>query len=77
VGKVLKAKGKIQDAEPKQLPLETVGGMLSNLVKDLGYYMFAANSRTRPHRAQKLFGYEATHPSFWEVLEADVVACCD
>ena len=78
VGKILKAQGKIEDAEPKQLPTETVASMLgSRGVKDLGLYMFAANSRTRAHRAEKLFGYKAKHPSFWDTVEADVLATLD
>ena len=78
VGRILEAQGKIEDAEPKQLPTETVAGMMSERgVKDLGLYMFAANSRTRAHRAEKLFGYKATHPSFWDTMEADVIATLD
>jgi hypothetical protein len=73
----LKSKGKVQDSEPKQLPMEKVQAMLSRRIKDLGLYMFAANSRTRPHRAEKLFGYKAKHPSLWECIEADVGASVD
>ena len=77
VGKILKAHGRIDDAEPKQLPLDTVKAMLSEQyrVEDIGAYMFAANSRTRAHRATKLFGYEPKGPRLWDTIEADLLAC--
>lgn len=45
--------------------------------KDIAYYMFASNSRTRADRASKLFGYEGKQPSFLDTVEADMKACCD
>ncbi|KAK3708977.1 hypothetical protein LTR37_011141 [Vermiconidia calcicola] len=76
VGGILESHGRIEDAEPKQLPLDTVRDMVSSWgIKDLGVYMFAANSRTRADRAAELFGYEPKAPSLWETMEADVLAC--
>lgn len=74
-GKILQNHGRLEDAEPKQIPLDTVRGMFSErAVKDLGLYAFAANSRTRADRATKLFGYTPKAPDFWQSLEADLVA---
>lgn len=72
----MKSHNRIDTAEPKQLPLETVSDMLSDWkVPDIGAYMFAANSRTRAHRAPKLLGYEPKAPSLWDSMEADLLAC--
>jgi hypothetical protein len=48
--------------------------MSDRAIKGLGVYMFAANSRTRAHRAAKLFGYEPKSASLWDSMEADLVA---
>lgn len=75
-GKILEAKGIVSDAEPQQIPDQKVDAMLSSWgVPHLGTYMFAANSRTRAHRAAKLFGYEGKSPSLWDTMEADLLAC--
>ncbi|KAK4498257.1 hypothetical protein PRZ48_010914 [Zasmidium cellare] len=43
-------------------------------VPHLGTYMFGANSRSKADRAGKNFGYEASAPGLWEVLEEEVRA---
>ena len=76
VGKVLKSHGRLNDAEPKQLPLDTVNGMMKSWgYPGIGSYMFAANSRSRADRAQNLFGYQPKAPSLWETMGADLLAC--
>jgi hypothetical protein len=77
VGKILSTHGLLEATEPKTMSLEQVNGMLGHRLRgfaSLGAYMFAANSRTRPHRAEKLFGYAASAPTFWDTLEDDVLA---
>lgn len=77
-GKILKSHGRIQDAEPKQLPLETVSDMIKRPSgKTIGTYMFAANSRTKSERAPKVLGYEPEAPSLWETMEADLLAAIE
>jgi hypothetical protein len=38
----------------------------------LARYLFASNSRTRPERAEKLFGYKGEAPGLLESLESEV-----
>jgi nucleoside-diphosphate-sugar epimerase len=76
VGKILKRHGRVEDANPIQLPLEQVSSMVAHYsLKDLGAYMFAANSRTKADRAEKLLGYKPEHPNLWDAMEADLLAC--
>ncbi|KAF8216551.1 NAD(P)-binding protein [Mycena galopus ATCC 62051] len=78
-GKILKAHGRLDTAEPKGVSLDTVKGMMSEASKagypGLGTCVFAGNSRTRADRATKLFGYEPKALSLWEAMEADLRAC--
>lgn len=75
-GKVLKKLGVVQDEQPKQRSVEEVAGMLGQYgVKDIALYMYAANSRTRADRAEKVLGYKPQAPSIWESLEGDLRAC--
>lgn len=75
-GKVLQKHGALQTAEPKQVPLEQIDGMLSDWgLPHLGTYMFAANSRSKADRAAKKLGYSPTAPGLLETLESDFVAC--
>ncbi|WPH00457.1 NAD(P)-binding protein [Acrodontium crateriforme] len=75
-GKILKATGVLSDAEPCKIADQEVDTMLDSWsIPHLGTYMFAANSRTRAHRAAKLFGYEGKSLSLWEAMEADLSAC--
>ncbi|EIN03917.1 NAD(P)-binding protein [Punctularia strigosozonata HHB-11173 SS5] len=70
--KCLHAKGLILSPEPKQLSIEEIDGLLSDWkIPGIARYLFAGNSRTRPDRATKLFGYTSTAPTLWDVLEAD------
>lgn len=73
-GRILKAKGVLADDKPKQLSLQSVREMLPGYRSygELGVYLFASNSRTRPHRAERLFGYKASQPGIWDVIEAEV-----
>jgi len=65
----------IAKEEPKQCSLEEVGGMLAHYgLKGIGLYMYAANSRTRADRAQKVLGYKPNAPDLWETMEADLLA---
>lgn len=74
-GTVLKSHGIIETAEPKSVSLDQARGMMSEWgYSDIGTYMFAANSRTRAHRAQKVLGYEPKAPTLWEAMEADLLA---
>ncbi|KAK5169040.1 uncharacterized protein LTR77_006349 [Saxophila tyrrhenica] len=74
-GRILKDQGRIESEEPMQVSLDQVNTMLGDRMPGLGTYMFAANSRTRADRAKKLFGYEPSHPSLWDTMEADLLAC--
>jgi hypothetical protein len=78
-GKILKAQGRIENAEPKQVSVDDTRAMLKDYSRlpDLGAYMFAANSRSRADRAKKLFGYEPKGASLWDTMEADIVACLE
>ena len=74
VGKILVAQGVIETAEPRQIPIRKLDEMVPHRFAKLGVYLFASNSRTSPHRAEQLFGFKATAPSFWDVVESDVLA---
>jgi hypothetical protein len=39
---------------------------------DLGFYMFANNSRAKADRARKELGYVPKAPSLWEVVQSDL-----
>ena len=74
-GKIFKKHGVLENEEPKQLSVDQVNGMLSHYkVPGLALYMYAANSRTRADRANKVLGYEPRAPTIWETMEADLLA---
>jgi hypothetical protein len=63
----------IASAEPEHLSLEESDGIMSDWgIPKISRYMIAANSRTRSDRAAKLFGYSASAPTVWDVLEEDM-----
>lgn len=73
-GKILKKHGVIKDEEPVQVSTEQLDAMMKlPRFPKLARYMFASNSRTRPHRAEKLFGYKGTAPTLLESLEEDIM----
>ncbi|KAK3110712.1 hypothetical protein LTR53_014720 [Teratosphaeriaceae sp. CCFEE 6253] len=76
VGRFLKTHGVLATAEPKQLLLDEIA-LLSggHPWAGLGTYLWAANSRTRADRAEKLFGFKPSAPGLWETLEEDLLAC--
>lgn len=60
--------------DPIRLPAERVDTLVpapANL--PLGRYMFASNSRSRPDRAAKLFGYDGKEKSVFEAMEEEVI----
>ena len=72
-GKILHAKGIISSSEPKQVSEGVIAGTLSERsYPDLGFYMFASNSRAKAERAAKELGYQPKAPTLWETLEADI-----
>lgn len=74
-GPILKRLGVVKTEEPKRCTLEEVGAMLSQYrLPGIGLYMYAANSRTRADRAERVLGYRPIAPSVWECMEADLVA---
>ncbi|KAF2654419.1 nucleoside-diphosphate-sugar epimerase [Lophiostoma macrostomum CBS 122681] len=75
LGSVLRKHAVIDNPEPLQVSLEQLDSMLENVpIPHISRYLFACNSRSRPDRAKKLFGYEPKAPGLLESLEADVLA---
>ncbi|KAK4548808.1 hypothetical protein LTR36_008581 [Oleoguttula mirabilis] len=73
--KMLKSNGMPETAEPKAISLEEIAGTyVTPSGYRIGTYMFAANSRTRAHRAAKLSGYSPSAPTVFERMEADLLA---
>jgi nucleoside-diphosphate-sugar epimerase len=74
IGEVLYKEGAVKDPKPAPISLEEVDEMLRVPgYEKLARYMFTSNSRTRPERAEKLFGYKAEAPGLLESLESEVV----
>lgn len=74
-GTILKSHGIIESGEPRAISLEEVDATMGDYgYPHIGTYMFAANSRTRAHRAAKLLGYKPSAPSLWDTMEADLLA---
>ncbi|EAT86829.1 hypothetical protein SNOG_05765 [Parastagonospora nodorum SN15] len=71
---VLYRNGIVRDLELEQIGLDKLDSM-ANLpgFPKLARYLFASNSRTRPERAEKTFGYKGEAPGLMEVLEQDVL----
>ncbi|KAK5687720.1 hypothetical protein LTS10_001860 [Elasticomyces elasticus] len=78
-GKLLHAHGLLSTVEPKKLTLNEVSGLMEGhpYYPMIGTYLWAGNSRTRSHRAEKLFGYKPSAPTIWETLEADLLASAE
>lgn len=75
VGRVLHGRGLIADPTPVRIGLEDLDQILEgHRFGRLARYLFASNSRTRPDRAEKLFGYGGEAPGLMECLEEDVLA---
>lgn len=74
IGKTMHKEGAVEDPEPVPISLEEVNKMLRVPgYEKLAQYMFTSNSRTRPERAEKLFGYKGEGPGLLESLESEVV----
>jgi hypothetical protein len=74
IDEVLHKKGVVEDPKPAPISLEEVDEMLRIPgYERLARYLFASNSRTRPERAEKLFGYKGETPGLLESLESEVV----
>jgi nucleoside-diphosphate-sugar epimerase len=73
-GAILYKHGIIQNPEPEQVALDRLDAM-ANLpgFPKLSRYLFASNSRTRPKRAEKVFGYKGEALGLMEVLEQDIL----
>jgi hypothetical protein len=75
VGRILHAQGRLPSAEPKQLDLATIDGLIEHpAISKIARYMFAGNSRSAADRAKRLFSYGPTAPPLWDELEADLLA---
>jgi nucleoside-diphosphate-sugar epimerase len=74
VGEVLYRHDVIESAAPIQLSLEQLDSTANHpAFPKLARYIFASNGRTRPERAENLFGYKGEAPGLFECLEADVL----
>ena len=73
-GQVLYEHGVIPAAEPVSIDLTQLDSM-ANIpgFPRLARYLFASNSRSRPERAEKLFGYAPKATGLMETLESDIV----
>ncbi|KAI5851803.1 nucleoside-diphosphate-sugar epimerase [Tricharina praecox] len=70
VGKSLKARGIIKNAEPISVGPEDTDKMIDG--SQIGLYIYGSNSKIRADRATTLLGLEAKAPGFFEVLEEDL-----
>ncbi|KAF4463019.1 hypothetical protein FALBO_10163, partial [Fusarium albosuccineum] len=73
-GKILKAKGLLVSSEPKQITLDELDKQLPEFPPGSGRIMFAANSRAKADRCEKMLDIKAKAPSFLESLEDDLLA---
>jgi len=63
-----------ESSEPVEVSVDQIDTMMYHpKMPKLGRYMFASNSRTRPHRAERLWGYAGTAPGLLDVLEEEVL----
>ena len=75
LGSLLKKHNLIANPEPMQVSLNQLDAMLDYpAIPNISRYLFASNSRSKPDRAKRLFGYEPKAPGLLECLEADVLA---
>lgn len=73
VGRLLAERGALKSAEPVQVDLETLDGMLNiPHFPKLARYLYASNSRTRADRAGELWGFKGEAPGLMELLVEDV-----
>jgi hypothetical protein len=71
-GAILNKHGLGKSPEPIEVSLDQIDTMVYHpQMPTLGRYLFASNSRTRPHRAEKLWGYVGSAPSWLDVLEEE------
>ncbi|KAF2683071.1 NAD(P)-binding protein [Lentithecium fluviatile CBS 122367] len=72
---ILKKHNFVEGSELAQVSLDQIDTMAAYVPRfpNLGRYLFASNSRTRPHRAEKLWGYKGTAPRLLDVLEEEVL----
>lgn len=78
IASILQKHGVIEDREPVQVSLEQIDGTAKHpRFPQLGRYLYASNSRTRPKRAEALFGYKTAAPDLLESLEEDVLAALE
>lgn len=74
-GKILQKHQILKSPEPVQVDLETLDKMeIHPAYPQLARYLFASNSRTRPERAEKLWGYSGQEPGLMECLEDELVS---
>ena len=72
--KILHQHGIGKSPEPSEVSIEQIDTMVQHpTMPKLSRYLFASNSRTRPHRAQKLWAYEGAAPKLLDVLEEEVL----
>jgi hypothetical protein len=75
LAQLLKKYSVIENEDLVQVDLETLDNLIAYPKFDrLGRYMFASNSRTKPERARKLWGYEGKEKGFLESLDEEVKA---
>jgi nucleoside-diphosphate-sugar epimerase len=64
-GPILTKNGIGKDAKPVEVSIDQIDKMVPHpRFPKLGRYLFASNSRTRPHRAEKLWGYKGEARGF-------------
>ncbi|KAI8716794.1 hypothetical protein NCS52_00973800 [Fusarium sp. LHS14.1] len=72
-GKILKAQGQLPSEVPRQVSLEELDSMLTYIpLEGTARLLFGSNSRSKPDRAQRLWGYKPQRWSFLESLEEDL-----
>jgi hypothetical protein len=72
VGALLAARGRVQAAEPREVSVEELDGLVDYpAFPNLGRYLFASNSRSRADRAAR-WGYKGEAVGLWEALEGEV-----
>ena len=75
IGSILKKEGVVEDAEPVRVELEVIDRMARHpRFEHMARYLYASNSRTRPERAKRAFGYVGKQKGLLECLEGDVLA---
>ncbi|KAI0975642.1 NAD(P)-binding protein [Xylaria arbuscula] len=70
--KILFEKGEISSAETQSISNEGLASLFPD-APDSGLFAFGCNSRSKADRAAKELGYLPAAPSFWDVLESDLL----